>query len=96
MSLCTIYYVFSEKMRDGRRDLVMSLCTMYYVFSEKMRDGRRGLCSPGTSFAPLGESHGKGTEESFIRGQTLRLLERIGLRADSLKTTTGNYSLLAH
>ena len=43
MSLCTIYYVLSEKMRDGRRGLVMSLCTMYYVFSEKMRDCRRGL-----------------------------------------------------
>ena len=32
MSLCTIYYVFSEKMRDGRRGLVMSICTMYSDF----------------------------------------------------------------
>ena len=41
------------------------------------------LFSPGISFAPLGESHGGG--DKHTNRQTLWLLERIGLRADSLK-----------
>ena len=43
------------------------------------------LCSPGTYFAPLGESHGKGTTTTH-NGRTSQLYERIGLRADSLKS----------
>ena len=47
--------------------------------------GRR-LCSPGTSFAPLGESHRKGTTiTTHDNGRTSQLYERIGQRADSLK-----------
>ena len=46
------------------------------------------LCSPGISFAPLGESHERGQMYTQTHGQTLRLLERIGLRANSLKNIT--------
>ena len=57
-----------------------------FFHQENARDGQvlieetDWLCSPGTSFAPLGESHGEGTSP----GQTSRLLERIGLRDESL------------
>ena len=50
MSLCTIYYVFSENMRDGRRGLVVSLCTRQGLVMS--------LCTRqetvGEAFAPLG------------------------------------------
>ena len=39
------------------------------------------LCSPGTSFAPLGELHGEGTRYR----RTLRLLDRSSPRADLVK-----------
>ena len=48
-----------------------------------MHGGRR-LCSHGKSFAPLGESHGKGTK-SATNKRTSRLLDQSGQRADSVK-----------
>ena len=56
-----------------------------------MYDGRR-LCSPGTSFAPLGESHGKGTTTTtHDNGRTSQFYERIGLRANSLIITDSTH-----
>jgi hypothetical protein len=47
------------------------------IWSYNLRANERRLCSPGTSFAPLGESHGKGTY-THTHTQTFRLLDGIG------------------
>ena len=36
---------------------------LMYIFSGPWCHGGRQLCSPGTSFVPLGESHGNGTSK---------------------------------
>ena len=70
----TMYYVNYEARP---RNVTMYQARPCNVTMYQARDGRRGLCSPGTSFAPLGESHGKGTHKLTDR-RTSRLLDRIG------------------
>ena len=48
---------------------------------------RRRLCSPGTSIAPLGELHEKGTDK-HTHILTSRLQDQSSPRADSVKINT--------
>ena len=60
----TMYYVYYEARP---RNVTMYQARPRNVTMYQARDGRRGLCSPGTSFAPLGESHERGQTQPDFR-----------------------------